>query len=203
MTKGSYDVYASAFMTTRDSLADILSVRTTDEAIRNRGTIRQSLGCSSLLECDELLRHIVAEDQHFSVVALSKEEKYPGSTIVVNTDKPLVKNFVGGDSLEQRVTRYWYDIKSKELAYEELFSMAGNSRNSFIADIQVFDDLVIFLESDSAPACPVNVSDCSVSSAFSSFAHQANPAEKVSQQGGTTIKVISLEGNYGKHLAAN
>lgn len=93
-TPARLDVYASDFLNSRPSLADIKQKRTKCDislGIDNRNVI----GCSpevDLEDCDLYTRHIVVPEAEYSLIRDSKELRYPGAVIVVETNIPFVRN---------------------------------------------------------------------------------------------------------------
>jgi len=79
--------------------------------------------------------------------------------IVIETNQNLVQDDGTeiGD-LEQSVLRYRYDEKSLGLKIDTVFTTADSLSDGYIADIRVMDNLVLVLESNTLPECPVSIS---------------------------------------------
>lgn len=50
-------------------------------------------------------KHKEVKSQNYSVIKKSKEQKYPGALIVIETDEPIV----AAPFPVQNIQRYWYD----------------------------------------------------------------------------------------------
>ena len=89
--------------------------------------------------------------QNYSIIEKSKEQKYPGALIVIETDEPIV----AAPFPVQNIQRYWYDEETNKVTKETLLAL--DTPESFIINIQVLDDLVIYMEGDTVPQCTSGV----------------------------------------------
>ena len=159
--KSTLNVYASDFLLSRPSLAELKYKRTKWD-IRLGVDNRDKIGCAegvSLEDCDFYTRHIVSAEGSYSVIRESKELAYPGAVIVVETNQVVVDNFKSDTStFKQVVTRYWYDTDVHEVRFEELFTLEMQAQFLFFSDILVFDGFAVFIGSSDLPPCPSIVS---------------------------------------------
>lgn len=119
---------------------------------------RDEIGCGpnvALEDCNQYIRHIVVPEAEYSIIRDSKETRYPGAIIVVETNVPIVRNIATALMvLKQSVVRYWYDQASQELKMEELFFLQSTEDHPIITDILVFDSLAVFITGTTPPSCP-------------------------------------------------
>ena len=144
-----FNVYATEFLKMHPNLNDI-GYKRSKEGIKYGIDNRDEIDCGPNVDpedCDLYTRHIVVPETEYSIIQESRETKYPGAVIVVETATKF-------DVLKQTVTRFWYDPAHREVKFEELFSLLSEDGQSMMTDILVYDTMAVFIGGGTQLECP-------------------------------------------------
>ena len=94
------------------------------------------------------------DPQHYTITKPSKETMYEDALFVVETQLLPIRNTASTVVVfEQSIRRFWHD-KVTGVMEMQVFTYADNI--SYIADMELLDDIAVILEQDQYPECPVS-----------------------------------------------